>query len=405
MTDAVLAVSGLYKRYCRSVRRGAYYALRDIAGEMLRSKPDTGLRPEEFWAVRDISFDLRAGEALGIIGHNGAGKSTLLKLLYGLIKPDRGEIRIKGRAEALIELGAAFNSALTGRENIELAAAMSGLGARERGRLLDRVVDFAELDGVIGSPMLSYSSGMRARLAFAVSLSLDPDLLLIDEALAVGDAAFQRKCMNAMHGYVRKGGALLFVSHNAHQVQALCSRAILLDEGRLTFQGGAVEAVSKMLSERCGSGDASDDEADPDKPIRIERLSVAGEGGNGLLTGNSARVSLLYRAREAVEVRWGFNVTTRDQSVFVTGSSDLGAVRLEPGRGELSCVIPNLPLVPGLYMLRAAINEADSDARLASCGWSRPGALMKVDAAASLLTNAQVHLGQLVTLDVDWGRS
>ena len=404
MSSPMLEVAGLSKKYCRNLRRAIYYALRDIADEALLPAADARLRPGEFWAVDDLTFALGAGEALGVLGQNGAGKSTLLKLLYGLLKPDRGEIRIRGRAEALIELGAGFNPALTGRENVDLAAAVNGLRGAETKSLVDRVVDFAELEAVIDTPMLSYSSGMRARLAFALTIGLEPDLLLIDEALAVGDPQFQRKCMNYMHRFLGDGGALLFVSHNAHQVQALCSRAILLADGKLAFEGTAVEAVSRMLGERGGGEWASDDDEDLRKPVAIERLAIEAADGGTLRTGAAARLTVRYRASEKVDVRWGFNFTTRDQCICVTGGSDMAPVSLAPGRGELSCVIADLPLVPGLYLLRAAINEARSDVRLAGCGWSRPGPLVRVESEPSLLTNAQIQLGQLVTLDVDWRR-
>ncbi|TMJ18000.1 MAG: ABC transporter ATP-binding protein [Alphaproteobacteria bacterium] len=379
-----------------------FYALRDVAGEALRPIPRPRLRPGEFWAVDDLSFQLGAGEALGILGGNGAGKSTLLKMLYGLIKPDRGEIRIRGRAEALIELGAGFNPALTGRETVDVAAAVNGLGRAETARLLERVEDFAELGEIIGAPMLSYSSGMRARLAFALAIGLEPDLLLIDEALAVGDPYFQRKCMNMMHRFLHDGGSILFVSHNPHQVQALCSRAILLESGRLAFEGSAVETVSHMLDQQGGGGWGSDDEGDG--PLVIERLSIAGDGGGSIGSGEAARLTLRYRSAETTDIRWGFNIMTRDQAICVTGGSDMAPMRIEAGEGELSCVVPNLSLVPGLYMLRAAVHEASSNVRLAGCGWTRPGLIFKVEAAPGLLTNAQMQIGQLVVTDVDWGR-
>jgi hypothetical protein len=159
-----------------------------------------------------------------------------------------------------------------------------------------------------------------------------------------------------------------------------------------------------MLEERGGVNWASDDLPDAQRPVVIERLAIAGDDGAGLRTGAAARLTLVCRATEQVDVRWGFNVTTRDQCICVTGDSDMVPIRLLPGESELTCVIPDLPLVPGLYMLRAAITEARSDVRLASCGWSRPGPMLTVESEPGHLTNAQIQLGQLVTLDVDWGR-
>jgi lipopolysaccharide transport system ATP-binding protein len=400
----MLSVEGLSKKYCRDLRRAMFYALRDIADEALRPAAAGRLRNGEFWALDDLSFTLGPGEALGVVGHNGAGKSTLLKLLCGLIKPDRGEIRIRGRAEALIELGAGFNPTLTGAENVDLAGAVNGLGRRETRALLDSVIEYSELEAFIDTPILSYSSGMRARLAFAMAIGLKPDLLLIDEVLAVGDPAFQRKCMNHMLGFLNDGGSVLFVSHNAHQVQALCSRGILLEQGRLAFTGTAVETVGRMLEESGGTEAGRDDQDEPHGPVAIERVTIAAADGGDIRTGSAARLTVRYTATEAVEAIWGFNILTRDHLVCVTGGSDLARVRIEAGTGELSCLIRDLPLLPGLYVVRIAINEASSHVLLAGSGWRGPGLALQVRGAGDLLTNAQMQLGQLVGLEVDWGR-
>src|SRR5688572_9077508 len=212
MTDKVLTVSDLSKRYSQSLRRSLAYAVRDFGRELWPwASGEPRLRKGEFWALDGISFSLGRGEAMGIVGHNGAGKSTLLKALYGLIKPDRGEIRIRGRTEALIELGTGFNGLLSGRENVMVGAVLHGFDSGRARRLVDQVVDFAELAEFIDAPVQSYSSGMRARLAYALASQLEPDLLLVDEVLAVGDVTFQRKCFNHMRAYLDNGGALLFV--------------------------------------------------------------------------------------------------------------------------------------------------------------------------------------------------
>lgn len=402
MADAVLEVSGLSKKYCRDMRGALYYALRDISAELLRPQASGRLRAGEFWAVDDLSFRLEPGEALCIAGRNGAGKSTLLKLLYGLLKPDRGRIRVRGRSGGMIDLGAGLNPHLTGRENVVLAAAVEGIGARACGALVDRVVDFAELEAFIDTPVLSYSSGMRARLAFATATAFAPDLLLVDEVLSVGDAAFQRKCLNFMRTYLDDGGSLLFVSHNVHQIQAVCDRGILLEHGRVAFAGSAVETVSRMLQEGGGSPAPADDRLIPDAPVAIRGMFARAEDGGEISTGKAIRLTVPYTATKATEIMWGFGILTRDDWVCVTGGSDLRPTALEAGEGELSCIVSRLPLLPGVYLVRVAINDARSGALLATSGWKGPGLVFEVQGPPSLLSNAQRQLGQLVALDVEW---
>ena len=403
MSDTVLQVSGLSKKYCSDLRRSMFYGLGDVLREAVPAASTPRLRTGEFWALEDISFRLGAGEALAVVGHNGAGKSTLLKLLYGLLKPDAGEIRLRRRAEALIELGGGFNPMLNGAENVDMAAAVNGLGRAETSLLLDYVVDFAELGDFIDAPLLSYSSGMRARLAFALAIGLQPGLLLIDEVLAVGDPYFQRKCMNHIRAFLDEGGSILFVSHNSHQVQAICDRGLLLEHGRVAFEGSAVETVSRLLEDRSGDEEEVRDDRDtPLGPITILSFSVAAEDGGAIRTGRAIRLTLGYVATEAVDAIWGFTVVTRDQCVTVTGDSNMVSARLEPGVGELSCIVRDLPLLPGVYMIRASINEASSHVMLAGCGWTRPGLRLHVEAEPDLLTNSRRLQGQFVALDVAW---
>lgn len=402
MSLPVLAVSGVAKKYCRETRRSLTYGLRDIAAEFAPRARAATLRPGEFWALEDVSFALGEGESLVVAGHNGAGKTTLLKLIYGLLKPDKGEIRLRGRVDALIELGAGFNPMLTGRENVDLAAAVSGLDVGATRRLLDRVADFAELGDFIDAPLLSYSSGMRARLAFAVSVALEPDLLLVDEALAVGDVGFQRKCINYLRHYLEKGGSMLFVSHNTYQVQAVCGRGILLDRGRVEFSGTAIETMSRMLDSRRFEAPATPPAASPAGPVAIESLELAAEDGGGIHTDDSVRVTLRYRSSEPLDVSWGFSIWTHDQWVCVTGDSHMAPVRIAAGTGTLSCVVRRLRLLPGRYVVRAAIVDGDSHVLLAGYGWDGTGLPLQVLARPDLLTNALATLGQLVRLDVDW---
>ncbi|MEA2568303.1 MAG: lipopolysaccharide transport system ATP-binding protein [Acidobacteriota bacterium] len=401
-SDAVLAVSHLSKKYCRELRRALWYGVVDTARELLPSARALTLRAGEFLALDDVSFDVRAGDALAVIGANGAGKSTLLRILYGLLKPDGGEVRLRGRVEALIELGTGFNPLLTGRENIGVGAALYGLTRRETDVLAEEVVEFAEVAEAIDAPVQSYSSGMKARLAYALAAHLKPDILLVDEVLAVGDAAFQRKCVSHMNAYLERGGALLFVSHNTHQIQSLCNRGILLERGRLTFTGTAVETLNRMFEQRLGATPGERVSAPAIGPIVITEVLAEPLQRDEIRSGEPLRITIRYRADEPVDVAWGFSIWTADQWVCVCGESDLTRRTLPSGDGELTCVIPRLPLVGGRYSLRAAIQDFETKQPLALYGWHDAAATLDVRSDATLLGNAQMELNQLVRVDVEW---
>jgi lipopolysaccharide transport system ATP-binding protein len=237
MKDEVLVkVEGVSKKFCRDLKRSLWYGVKDISSELFGSKKNGQLRPKEFWAVDNVSFELRRGECLGLIGHNGAGKSTLLKMLNGLIKPDKGKITMHGRIGALIELGAGFNPILTGRENIYNNGAVLGFSKKEIDAKFDAIVDFAEIGDFIDTPVQNYSSGMKVRLGFAVASQMEPDVLLIDEVLAVGDIGFQTKCFNRI-GELLRNSAVIFVSHSMPMVGRLCNGLLLMDHGKEDYYG------------------------------------------------------------------------------------------------------------------------------------------------------------------------
>jgi lipopolysaccharide transport system ATP-binding protein len=272
-------VEGVSKKFCRSLKKSLWYGVCDIAGELnpfakhgasgmehggdsaegrsispatsypllatpaAIAKPrDEDLRDGEFYAVRDVSFELRRGECLGLIGHNGAGKTTLLKMLNGLIKPDRGRIEMNGRVGALIALGAGFNPILTGRENIYINGSVLGLSKKEIDEKIEEIIDFAEIGEFIDMPVQNYSSGMQVRLGFAVATALEPDVLILDEVLAVGDARFRSKCYRRI-AKIRHRAAVIFVSHAMEQIGRICSSAIVLGMGKSLFEGNTAEAI------------------------------------------------------------------------------------------------------------------------------------------------------------------
>jgi lipopolysaccharide transport system ATP-binding protein len=258
--STVLKVEDLGKKYIlHHQRTGRYIALRDVIADSVKSLGKKVLNPmryrysvshsskEEFWALKDVSFEVEQGDRVGIIGRNGAGKSTLLKLLSRITEPTSGRITIKGRVASLLEVGTGFHPELTGRENIFLNGAVLGMGRAEIRRKFDEIVDFAEVEKFLDTPVKRYSSGMYVRLAFAVAAHLEPKILIVDEVLAVGDAQFQKKCLGKMEAVAQEGRTVLFVSHNMNAISSLCSTGIVLANGKLQFEGDARAAISHYL--------------------------------------------------------------------------------------------------------------------------------------------------------------
>lgn len=244
MAAVALSVEGLSKRYSvgASEAGGTLY---DALSGLLRAKRAKSRAEETFWALKEVGFQVHAGEVLGVIGRNGAGKSTLLKVLSRITAPTAGRVTVRGRMASLLEVGTGFHPELTGRENIFLNGAILGMKRAEIARQFDAIVAFAEIDRFVDTPVKRYSSGMYVRLAFAIAAHLDPDILLVDEVLAVGDAAFQRKSLGQMGAAARSGRTVLFVSHNLGAVRNLCTRVIQLDGGRLAFDGNANEGIAR----------------------------------------------------------------------------------------------------------------------------------------------------------------
>ncbi len=240
----LIQVEGVSKKFCLSLKKSLWYGLKDMGNELVgrRHGGHGGLRPKEFWAVKDVSFELRRGECLGLIGRNGAGKTTLLKMLNGLIKPDAGRIEMRGRVGALIALGAGFNPVLTGRENIYVNASVLGLSKHEIDAKIDEIIDFAEIGDFMDTPVQNYSSGMAVRLGFAVASSFEPDILLLDEVLAVGDEGFRHKCYSRISSILRNA-AVIFVTHSMEYVGGMCNSAVRMYKGAATYYPNPADAI------------------------------------------------------------------------------------------------------------------------------------------------------------------
>lgn len=332
MSDTMIQVENLSKKFCRSLKQGMIYTTTDVARDMigLPGKNET-LRPGEFWAMRDVSFELNRGDSLALIGVNGAGKSTLLKLLNGIIRPDIGRIRIEGRIGALIEVGAGFHPMLTGRENVYVNGAILGMRKREIDRKLDEIVDFSGLDpAVLDAPVRTYSSGMYVRLGFAVAVHTEPDVLLVDEVLAVGDARFTGKCRKKIAELRRQGTSLVFVSHSLSLVEEVCNRGMMLVQGTVLASGSvgtAIQAYRSYLTSDSLAKPAISSDTDPVlRLISGEILDQDGRHTTTLECGERAILRLTVKTAEAV--------TAGVLSVWVVRADDqqtTGLVYLEVG--------------------------------------------------------------------------
>lgn len=243
MSDTLIKVEGLYKKFTRNLKRSMLYGTTDVVKGMMGIAPKSGkLRKDEFWALQDINFELKRGETLGIIGANGSGKSTLLRVLNGIFPPDKGKVAINGRIGALIAVGAGFHPHMTGRENIYLNGTILGMTRQDIKKRFDEIVDFAEIDDFLDAPVSTYSSGMRVRLGFAIAAHVEPEILLVDEVLSVGDLNFRNKSLKKISEIQSDAKGIIFISHNLEHIRTVCSNVFLLERGKILFTGKSHDA-------------------------------------------------------------------------------------------------------------------------------------------------------------------
>lgn len=384
MSEVVIRAEGLGKKYqiAHQGERPRYVALRDVLADKLLapkrwlasraskadgSSPGAGARQksEEFWALKDISFEVKRGEALGIIGRNGAGKSTLLKLLSRITEPTEGRARIRGRVASLLEVGTGFHPELTGRENIYLNGSILGMSRVEIRKKFDEIVAFAEIARFLDTPVKRYSSGMYVRLAFSVAAHLEPEILVLDEVLAVGDMAFQRKCIDHMKRLARSGVTILLVSHNLFTVRAMCCRALVLSAGRLQFDGSAAEGVEiyqKNSQMEATSWALEVVGRDLSKwPIiltAMEFFDAEGQPRTVYDYGERMRVRIHYDLRRPIEFPNFYLSFQRSDNVWCCSFSaarDGATAPLLKKSGFIELLTPPLRLVSDLYAAYAAV--------------------------------------------------
>jgi lipopolysaccharide transport system ATP-binding protein len=371
MNDAIKA-EGLGKRY-RVLHKSSiqHDTLRDALADSFRSlwRHDGPSSVEMFWALKDVSFEISGGERVGIIGRNGAGKSTLLKMLSRITEPTTGRITVAGRVASLLEVGTGFHPELTGRENIYLNGAVLGMNRHEVRRQFDEIVAFAEIERFLDTPVKRYSSGMYTRLAFSVAAHLEQEILLVDEVLAVGDAAFQKKCLNKIRSTARSGRTVLFVSHNMGTVQSLCNRVLFLEDGRIAMDGDASETIRHYLmagADQRHTGEISWTEsakAPGNEDFRLLGISLLDPGGRVTAQHdiqNPIRIDIRYRIINPLRnIRLVLKIKLPDGTVaFASTDHNLRGDRtLQPGTYYSSCLLPAPMFNQGTYIVDVACHQ------------------------------------------------
>jgi lipopolysaccharide transport system ATP-binding protein len=363
MSAPIIRVEGLGKRFTlHHKQRERYTALRDVIAEKARSMFSSSTAKggtSEFWALKDLSFEIGAGDRVGIIGRNGAGKSTLLKVLSRIVDPTTGRVTIDGRLSSLLEVGTGFHPELSGRENIYLNGAILGMSRREITAKFDEIVDFAGVERFLDTPVKRYSSGMYVRLAFAVAAHLEPEILVVDEVLAVGDAEFQRKCMGKMKEVAMGGRTILFVSHNMAAIQNLCSTAIYLKQGQLVTQGDTPAVISEYLKDS-GAAARVDLASRPDRQgngaIRFTGFYLSDDQGRELAAAQSGAsvvfnfdISAQGDALRNLEVAMGIDDQYGQRITHLSNEVSGQSFPTADGATRISIRIPKCPLRNGNY--------------------------------------------------------
>jgi len=373
--DICVALHGVSKKFARSLKRSFVYGARDIGGLFLGRNGDDNLRPSEFWAIRDVSLELRRGSSIGIVGLNGSGKTTLLRMISGILRPTLGNIEVNGRIAPMLALGAGFKPVLSGRENIFLNLTLLGVSERDIRARYDSIVDFSELSDAIDAPVGTYSSGMLARLGFACAVHTDPQILVVDEVLSVGDARFRVKCRNRINELRRDGTSMLLVSHSAITIETLSDECIFLRKGQVVAQGAPAE-VLKAYEEDGVADAASRNGANatmlaervfaPARPLGLRSVTIRAEGASDhgyWLCGCHGELIVTLgceRALDDVSINLMiFDLTHQPGEIvqYMNSRRDIGRIRLQPGQPEVRLSLPLVGLRPGTYRMKLSVSH------------------------------------------------
>lgn len=372
--DLRIQIKHLSKKFCRNLKRSYVYGLQDIAKEVSGlSRHSRTLRHGEFWALQDINLTIKQGQSVGMVGVNGSGKTTLLRIISGLMRPDIGQVKIRGRIAALIALGAGFNPLLTGRENVYINMSILGLSRREIDHKFQEVIDFSEIEHAIDAPVRTYSSGMKARLGFACAIHTDPDILLIDEVLAVGDFNFRTKCYQRLSDLRKNGVSFILVSHAPSAIRSNCDYAAYLSQGRLVMYGAAEEVMyhyeQDIVFQKTNQAELTShlivEKQSTNTPLQIRSIALQDETGllvDHLVTGEPAYVVAEIEAAMAVE-NVGINLIIRSLTkphasfLFLKSGQDVDFFSLPAGKSIIKLYLPYCGLAMDAYSMKLNVTN------------------------------------------------
>jgi lipopolysaccharide transport system ATP-binding protein len=370
MEEVLITAENVSKKFSKNLKKSLYYGVLDVFSGIGGSSKKRELRKDEFWAVKNINFEVKRGECLGLIGHNGAGKSTLLKMLNGLILPDAGSITMKGKVGALIELGAGFNPILTGRENIYNNAAVIGFTKNEIDEKFDSIVEYSEVGEFLDMPVQNYSSGMKVRLGFAIAAQMQPDILIIDEVLAVGDLGFKIKCMNTIQQLL-KNTAVIFVSHAMTQITTVCTRLILMNKGQIEFEGNDIGAgIEKYFLKF----DTNEQQILTSKNIKLKKINLIAQHSidsvEQTIINSGESLTVVFELEVEKEIknlkfRLGiFNIEYRLIAEVDSDQVNFIAHNTSDGNVKVTVVISNLYLRYGKYSIHLHVTDTDTKEKI-----------------------------------------
>jgi lipopolysaccharide transport system ATP-binding protein len=380
-----VAVEGVSKKFARSLKKSFVYGAEEIVRAAMRLPPNQKLRESEFWALRDVSFTLKEGQSIGIVGLNGSGKTTLLRIISSILRPTRGQVRVNGLIAPMLALGAGFKPVLSGRENVFLNMSLLGVPPETIRRRFDAVVEFADIGQAIEAPLGTYSTGMRTRLGFACAILAEPEILIVDEVLSVGDARFRMKCRNKMNELRRNGVSMLLVSHSSISVETLCDECVYLRKGRLAAIGTPKEVLARYNTDEVVAAARHNDRVmsngqPPSKrslggislptgrPIqKIVVRRANGEAATSVISAEQCCIEVVFQSATPVEDA-SVNLIIVDQSHntgermgFISSRSDVGPLRLEAGETRIGLSLTPVVLRSGAYQIKASVSSGPLD--------------------------------------------